>query len=432
MTQGSQNAGRSTVAASDAERGDALVDRLVMVEPDGVLRPVGDHAVAQMRRGAGRSFAVLGSPPHVLVMGSDDGPGVLLAGELASASRIHDICAMIAHSRWRGQLAVAADDAIRRLFISDGYVVGATSSAGPERLGEVLMHFGAMDEHQLAQTIDICRDGLRFGDAAVELGFLSREELYRYLVKQTELIAYAAVSIQRGSFVFLDDFDDERITFPLSLPITELLMEGVRRMDEMEFFRSRVPSTAHVPVVAKDDPPKEDDPTFVVWAAIDGVRTVDEVARAAGLELFDAMRGVYELVKRGRVTVREPSQGGIGGVVEIFNEAIRLIMSEVDKYPGASGDIRESLASFAASGEVYEPIFRGAGPADDGTLDVARVVDNLVQASSDDRELAEWLYEYASFAMFIAEPVLRAGARSDAAGVSSRVSDLLAPLAPEL
>ena len=90
------------------------------------------------------------------------------------------------------------------------------------------------------------------------------------------------------------------------LVVGELLMEGVRRMDEMEFFRSRVPSTAHVPVVAKDDPPKEDDPTFVVWAAIDGVRTVDEVARAAGLELFDAMRGVYELVKRGRVTVREP------------------------------------------------------------------------------------------------------------------------------
>lgn len=425
MTQGSQNA--------EPERA-AVVDRLVVVEADGVLRPVGEQAIAQMRRGVGRSFTVLGSPPHVLVMGSDEGPGVLLAGELASASRIHDICAMIAHSRWRGQLAVAADDAIRRLFINDGYVVGATSSAGPERLGEILMHFGAMNEEQIAQTIEVCRDGLRFGDAAVELGFVSREELYRYLVKQTELIAYAAVSIQRGSFVFLDDFDDQRITFPLSLPITELLMEGVRRMDEMEFFRSRVPSSEHIPVIANNDPPSEDDPARIVWDAIDGARSVEDVARAAGCELFDAMRGVYELVKRGRVTVREPSQGGTEGVVSIFNEAIRLIMTEVDKYPGASGDIRESLASFAASGEVYEPIFRGAGPAQDGTLDVVRVADNARQRQGavSDRELAEWLYEYASFAMFIAEPVLRAGARSDAAGVSSRVSDLLAPLAPEL
>ena len=427
MTQGSHSA--------EADRGVAIVDRLVMVESDGVLRPVGEQAIAQMRRGIGRSFTVLGSPPHVLVMGCDDGPAVLLAGEIASASRIHDICAMIAHSRWRGQLAVAADDAIRRLFINDGYVVGATSSAGPERLGEVLMYFGAMDESQLAQVIDTCRDGVRFGDAAVELGFVGREELYRYLVKQTELIAYAAVSTQRGSFVFLDGFDDERITFPLSLPITELLMEGVRRMDEMEFFRSRVPSSDHIPVVAKHDPPKEEDPLRAIWDVIDGVRSVEDVARAAGLELFDAMRGVYELVKKGRVTVREPSQGGVEGVVSIFNQAIRLIMSEVDKYPGASGDIRESLASFAASGEVYEPIFRGAGPAEDGTVDVARVVENLgarVEAPSSERELAEWLYEYASFAMFIAEPVLRAGARSDAGAVSSRVSELLAPLAPEL
>jgi hypothetical protein len=292
-----------------------------------------------------------------------------------------------------------------------------------------------MDEDMLSQTIDACRDGIRFGDAAVELGFVGREDLYRYLVKQTELIVYGAVSIERGSFPFLDDFDDERITFPLSLPITELLMEGVRRMDEMEFFRSRIPSSDHIPVVAKDDPPKPDDPARKVWDAIDGTRSVSAVAREAGLELFDAMRGVYELVKKGRIAIREPSQGGVEGVLAIFNEAIRLIMAEVDKYPGASADIRESLASFAASGEVYEPVFRGAGPAADGTLDVARVVDNLAdapQGPADERALAEWLYEYASFAMFIAEPVLRAGPRSDAASVSSEVSDLLAPLAPEL
>ena len=212
-------------------------------------------------------------------------------------------------------------------------------------------------------------------------------------------------------------------------------------MDEMEFFRSRVPSSAHVPVVAKDDPPREDDPSRVVWNVIDGTRSVDEVARAAGLELFDAMRRVYELVKKGRVTVREPNQGGIAGVVTIFNQAICLIMTEVDKYPGASSDIRESLASFAASGEVYEPIFRGAGPADDGTLDVARVADNLSrsQAPSSDRELAEWLYEYASFAMFIAEPLLRTRVVDEGAGpptsegatVSRKVAELLAPLAPD-
>ena len=96
---------------------------------------------------------------------------------------------------------------------------------------------------------------------------------------------------------------------------------------------------------------------------------------------------------------------------------------------------RASLASFASSGVVYAPIFRGAGPAEDGTIDVERVLANL-EAMTDLEEpvqsLAEWLYEYASFAMFIAEPVLRAGAQSDASDVSGRVAALLAPLAPEL
>jgi hypothetical protein len=406
-----------------------------MIDATGVARPVGKAAIARLSAQEGKSLTVLRAPPHVVLMQDVEGPGILLAGEVSTASRLHDVCAMVAHARWRGQLVVATEEAVRRLFINDGYVIGASSTAPLERLGEVLVHFGAMDEGQVDRTIQALGDGIRFGDAAVELGFVSRETLYRYLVKQTEQIVYGAVSVHRGVFLFFDDYDDSRVTFPLSLPITELLMEGVRRMDEMEFFRSRIPGTDHVIERAQDDPPADDHPARPVWDAVDGVRNVEELARAAGLELFDVMRALYELEKRGRVVVREPRGGGVEGVVAIFNEALGLIMSEVDKYPGASEDIRASLASFAASGEVYDPLFRGAGPSADGTVDPTQVAANVAAQtglSDPERTLAEWLYEYASFTMFIAEPVLRAGGRSDAAGVSSRVSALLAPLAPQL
>jgi hypothetical protein len=82
---------------------------------------------------------------------------------------------------------------------------------------------------------------------------------------------------------------------------------------------------------------------------------------------------------------------------------------------------------------VYAPLFRGAGPAEDGTFDSATLASNLAAMDLEDpiTSLSEWLYEYASFAMFIAEPVLRAGANSNAAAVSSKVAALLQPLAPD-
>jgi Domain of unknown function (DUF4388) len=421
----------------DADTGKQdLVDRLVMIQPTGVAQPVGEIAADELCFRAGKTMRVMTTPPELLLLHDVEAPAILLAGEIQSASRIHDVCSMAAQARWRGQLVMATDEATRYLFINDGYVVGAYSTAGPERLGAVLVRLGEMTDAQVDETMRVVGDGVRFGDAAVELGFVSRESLYRYLVKQTEQIVFSTVSVQHGTFAFLDDYDDGVLTFPLSIPLTELLMEGVRRMDEMGFFRNLIPSDAHVPVRAHEDGPAVDDPAVLVWNAIDGKRSVETVAQIVGQEIFDTTRTIYELLKKRRISIREPREGGVEGIVEVFNEALGLIMTEVNKYPGASRDIRDSLASFAASGVVYDPIFRGAGPsAIQGTLDVDAVAANmraLPNVDNPERTLAEWLYEYASFAMFIAEPVLRAGPRSDATAITAHVSTLLAPLAPEL
>ncbi|MCA9619585.1 MAG: DUF4388 domain-containing protein [Myxococcales bacterium] len=411
------------------------VERLVLIDATGVARPVGEVAASELSARAGAAMSLMASPPDVLVMHRAEGPAAVLAGEIHSTSRLHDVCSMVAQARWRGELVVCDAQARRSLFLNDGQVVGAHSTAEPERLGAVLSHYGVMSRAEVEEAAQLSGGRMRFGDAAVKLGYVTRETLYRFLVKQTELIVYATVSVQRGSFVFFDDFQDEVLALPLSMSLAELMMEGVRRMDEMEFFRHRIPSTDCILERGEGRPPSQEGLRQTVWAAIDGRRSVDEIAAATGHDLFEVMREVYELTKTDSVVVRQPSEGGHEGVVRIFNDALQMIMAEVDKYPGASRDIRDSLASFAASGVVYDPIFRGAGPRPDGTLDPAKVAENManvVEPGTGEGALAEWLYEYASFAMFIAEPVLRAGSRSDAAEVSSQVSALLAPLAPRL
>ncbi len=111
--------------------------------------------------------------------------------------------------------------------------------------------------------------------------------------------------------------------------------------------------------------------------------------------------------------------------------------------------MREQLASFATGAGVYDALFRKAGPAADGTVVTEKIIENigvLVGPEQAETTLAQWLYEYVSFAVFVAEPFLRShdapqtppeappssgsGAPSGTS-LSRRVAELVRPLAPK-
>ncbi|MBW2456120.1 MAG: DUF4388 domain-containing protein [Deltaproteobacteria bacterium] len=267
----------------------------------------------------------------------------------------------------------------------------------------------------------------------MSLGFIGPTDLFRYLHRQTEEIAYAAMAVREGTFYFWERFEETTLRFPISLPLTELLMEGVQRMDETEMYRDRIPSADYVPVRVDGMDVEASEDGYRVYLAVNGTRSVEEVAAATGATVFEATRQLYELCGSGAVTIGSPRASGLEGVVAAFNEAVALIFQEVDAYPAARRDLGASVASFAKAGEVYETVLRGAGPLPDGTFDPSLVLANLgaMDGLADPgSSLGEWLYDYASFTMFIAEPVLRRGASSDSVEVASRVAALLAPIAP--
>ena len=411
----------------------------VRIDDRGVARPVGAGAQETMARFERATVHLLPSPPLAIVMCSTaaadeiGGRRLWLVGEICAPSKLLEVMTMVAQAKWRGELSVFDGEATRSVFFDGGNVVGAVSTALSERLGALLEHFGEMTAQQVEAASRQVGAGVRIGDAAVSLGFISPETLFRYLHRQTEEIVYATVAVGEGTFYFSEHFYESPLSFPLRMSVTELLLEGVRRMDETEIFRDRIPGSDFVPVRVDGSDVDASDEAYRVFLAVNGTRTVEQVAAVTGTTVFEVTRQLYELCGSDAITVRSPRASGLEGVVSIFNEAVALVLEEVDKHPGARQDIRDSLASFASAGEVYATIFGGAGPNRDGTFEAQRVLENLAAMPDLDdpaAALAEWLYEYASFGMFIAEPVLRAGAQSDSAAVASRVASLLAPIAP--
>jgi hypothetical protein len=417
---------------------------LVRVDATGTAHPVGKTASQRMRARQG-AFRLMPAPGHLIVMrfvGEDgkrdpeDGPVFRLAGEITNPGAICDIVALIGQAGWKGELVVLDGTTTRSIFFERGHVVSASSTVENERLGEVLYRYGALTREQIAATAQAVTAGERFGEAAVKAGYIAREKLFQLMGRQVEEIVYAVLLVGDGMFFFLDQYDDARVHTRQNLPVNGLLMEGVRRMDEMRYFRDRIPSDQHVParVPGRDQPSEE---LSQVWSAVDGARPIAEIGRVVGQSEFEVTRALFQLLQSGHVTVQTPRPTGPAAVVALFNEAVSVIFREVDG-TGHGGEVREQLSSFATGAGVYDALFRKAGPSPDGTVLTERIIENiavLVGPDQAESTLAQWLYEYVSFAVFVSEPFVRTvGDRGDGAAgpsLSARVAELVRPLAPK-
>ena len=134
-----------------------------------------------------------------------------------------------------------------------------------------------------------------------------------------------------------------------------------------------------------------------------------DVCRAVGEGEFDVPRHVFQLMQDGCVVVRPPRPTGPAAIVVLFNEAMTLVMREVDAV-GGGDEVRKHLASFATGAGIYDSLFMRAGPKRDWTLDEQNPIDNAAMLAGPDKAegmRAQWLHDYVAFDGFIADRVLR-------------------------
>ncbi len=406
---------------------------LVRIDDTGTAHAVSRSASQQLRARKG-TFRLMPSPQHLIFLryvGEDgkrdenDGAILKLGGEIVTRGALCDIVALISHAGWKGELVVFDGETVRSIFFDGSSVVGAHSNAEGERLGEILYQFGALTQEQVAQCMQV--EGKRLGDAAVELGLITRDKLFSLMSKQTEEITYKTLLVGDGMYYFLDRFDESRLAARTNLRANALLMEGVRRMDEINYFRERIPSDEHIPVktVKKGEPAE---PLRKVYGAIDGELSMTELARRCEMAIFDLTQAVFQLCQSGHVQIRPPKPTDPVAIVETFNTAMRMIYRTVGQAAKEKADdLRNTLMSFASSSGVYDALFIFAGPEADGSVKTERVVTNIAGLAGDDAitSLAQWLYEYAAFALFAATSLVD---KETEQALTRQISELISPL----
>ncbi len=412
-------------------------DELIRIDKSGQAHPIGTVASQWMRAREG-TYRLLPAPNHVVFMrytGEDgkrdieDGALVRLAGEITTPGMMCDVLALVGQAAWRGELCVMERHTRRSIYFDQGNVVGVQTSEDSERLGAVLYRYGALTQAQLDAIMDQVSSGKRFGEAAVELGLLERNEVFRYIRRQVEEVVFATLTVGDGTFYFLDGFDDTKLVTQQVVSANVLLMDGVTRMDELRFFRQRIPSANHVPSKADGQSPPSAE-FAEVYALVDGRMSVESIGRATGLGEFETTKQLYALVQSKHIVIHPPrTEGGPTALVAAANDILGPLHERVQA-AGRSAEFQASMASFAVGAGVYDILFRNAGPDAQGRFEPQVVVENalLVSAGADPEAiLKQLLHDYVSFAMFSAGAILGRSAEAD---LGRELHEILSTLRP--
>jgi hypothetical protein len=400
---------------------------LLRVDTTGTVHSVGRTASQEMRARSGE-WRLLPGPRNVcLLRPAVAGSTLRMAGELRVPGAICDVVAVAAQSAWTGEIVVLdVDGPQRSVYLDSGSVVGASTNVATERLGETLYQFGVITRAQLDAIVASSNtSGKRIGEAAIDLEYVSAEELFPMMARQVEEVFYAALRVGEGAYYVFDRFDEALLPRRHNMNAAGLLMEGARRMDEMRYFRERIPNDEFIPVPKAGDkkPPEELAEAFV---QCDGKRSIAEIGRRTGQLEFEVTRSVYQLVQGGFVAVTAPRPQGAVAIVNAFNPALKDIHARCDAALRGA-ELRDALGRFATASLAFDPLFFGAGPHQDGSFTAERVAKNLAAVAGEDPDawLVQLLEEYVGFALFHAGSLLT---REAEAQLAAQVTEVLKPV----
>jgi len=401
----------------------------VEIRASGEIRPLGKRLLRWLGKRAGR-WQVVPTAENLLVFsriggqGAQDGRSavVQLTGSLQAMGGIADIITFLGTTKRSGALVVLSGQVKKTIFLEEGDVRMATSNQPEDRLGALLFRFGMVTREQLEAALSEQQGKRRLGRVLIDDGVITAHDLYTIIRRQVEEIFFSVLLMRRGVFYFYQIERDSHPPAQLNLGTQNLLLEGVRRIDEMSYFREKIPSADIVLVRRPESPPGPlEEQVQRVFDLVDGQSTVGEIARESHLGEFETTRIVFHLMQLGHIQKRRetgitklPLEPGVDQpqarlrlVLEAFNRVFRLIFDKVrDK--GDAPAVLKGMQSFFEGTSGYEDLFRGVSLREDGTLDPEQIFANLEQAGAGSKSdfLYSGLNELLFFEMFTAGEAL--------------------------
>jgi hypothetical protein len=225
-----------------------------------------------------------------------------LTGTLRTMN-LADLLQWAAASQQTGRVDFRREGVAKEVYVQDGIIVGAASNEPTEMLGHTLVARGKLNEEQLRAALLARREADEFlGQVLVRLGFINRDDLLRALADRTEEIVYSLFEWEDAQFHFEPGARPGPKVVLISLQVDHVLLRGVHRHDETQRIKELFPDGRVVLARTATQPPREilEHPLARrILEALDGRRTIDEIAFLLHASPFPVKKFLYEACRLG-------------------------------------------------------------------------------------------------------------------------------------
>ncbi len=201
-----------------------------------------------------------------------------------------------------GTLVVRGAPGEKRIYFNKGRVTSSSSTLEREHLGRFLVGFGFITEEELIRALEVQQESrILLGKILVMIGAIKEEELADLVRLKAAETIYDIFLWTEGSFAFIDGEIPALPMVPISSDVTGIVMEGLRRYDEWQRIRTRVPTMRVIPSVVM--PVEEDlgERDKMILSAANGHRAIDQIALETHNPDFHVAKLMYDLMLTGHV-----------------------------------------------------------------------------------------------------------------------------------
>ena len=271
-----------------------------------------------------------------------------------------------------GTLLIDGHGVEKRVYFQDGRIASTSSSDQREYLGHFLVSNGFITEEELKMAMEVQEESqILLGKILVMINAIAEADLLRLMRKKAEESIYDVFLWTEGSFEFVDGELPDQKMVPLSLDVTGIIMEGMRRYDEWQLIRQRVPDSSVVPDIVRPlDIEALGDREKLIIPYIDGQRSIEEIALQTHNAEFVVSKLISEGLRMGTMRLSE-ARARASAVPTLATGA-----SEVDHF------LQRGRAQLKDDPQTAHRLFKAAhelDPADGRTSEALREAERAIK-----------------------------------------------------
>jgi hypothetical protein len=219
---------------------------------------------------------------------------------------VSDLLQFLAAGRKTGTLKVGREGIIKQIYLEGGTIVGSHSNDPRERIGQMLLHYGKIEEANLQAAMEIHRQSpVRLGTIIITHGFASEADVMDVLRTRTLEIIYDLFIWNEAEFEFFDNEPLPADLMRVKLDATSVIMDGIYRIDEWSRFRQVIPSDRTFFELSPGwtQSLNESKEVREVLFHVEKRLTAAEICYNMHTSLFHACALLFDLIKKGVIKV---------------------------------------------------------------------------------------------------------------------------------